>query len=141
MARAKINLYRLQAYTNQGKSAQEIAEIFHCTTNTVWRLQKKHNMKTDANGVPKPPRFDWNIHGAEALRLHAQGLSYSKIAKALNAPSRESVGSFIMNRVRMPDPKPPSQAMIRLAEFDPVIRRALRRRLGLKYEREEGEHG
>lgn len=127
-----------------GMPYRRIAERIGCSEVAVHRWLKRGGVR------PEQPPSPWSIRDPILLSMFKEGKKDSEIAQVLGISTnsvngrRNRLGLLRRPAMKHQPPRAPSKgvvpfaepslAMRRLAEFDPVIARALRVRLGLPIE-------
>lgn len=146
-----INAQRFRSCVRDGMTLTELAETFFCSTHTIQthleknglKLVKSHSVRPSLSALREAAENMMTVSEAALhLKCHRRVLTeQARIHKLWFTGMRntESVRKSAIGRWNgsqpvapfgVADDTPPSAAMIRLAQFDPVIMRALMVRTG-----------
>lgn len=132
MASKIIDVARLNALLDAGNSAVDVARMMDLVPQTVYRHRKERQ---------DTKKRDWETADPTICKMWKAGHTSLEIATALDlsrAQTKARINRLGLYRSRgeaiipFRDTLPPSPAMIRLAEFDAVVARALAQRTGKK---------
>ena len=81
----EIPISELEAYLEEGKSVDDICDIYHCTRSSVYRRMKKNNLTIHYK--PDFKQYD-NTNDELICQLYLDGFSTTQIGKQFNMPHR-----------------------------------------------------